>query len=178
MPLAMLKQVVGRCPTIESATCQCSAGVFGAKLTKVIIDSAKPGRKVLRVVIADDTAAIRDSMSNLIGRLADVAIVGLAKNGTEALEMIQTLKPDVATLDIRMPGLSGIKVLEAISREQLPVDVIMLTGLEETEYKHKCLSLGAKHFFHKAMEFERVVDVLKQRAAELNGSVAPSLTEL
>jgi two-component system, NarL family, response regulator DesR len=149
--------------------------LFGVKLARVSNDSAKPGRKVLRVVIADDTAAIRDSMSNLIGRLADVAIVGMAKTGTEALEMIQTLKPDIATLDIRMPGLSGIKVLEAISREQLSVEVIMLTGLEEAEYKKKCLSLGAKHFFHKAMEFECVVDVLKQRAAEINGGVAPSV---
>ena len=112
-------------------------------------------------------------MSNLIARLPDVEIVGLAETGTEALDMIRSLNPDVATMDIRMPGLSGIKVLEAIRREKLPVTVIMLTGLDESEYKKKCLSLGAKHFFHKAMEFESVVDVLRQHAAELNGTPQP-----
>jgi YesN/AraC family two-component response regulator len=133
----------------------------------------KSERKRLRVLIADDTAAIRDSMSNLIARLRDVEIVGLAQTGTEALEMIRKLKPDIATLDIRMPELSGIKVLEAIRREKLPVMVIMLTGLEEPEYQRKCFALGAKHFFHKAMEFESVVDVLKAHAAELNAGTPP-----
>jgi two-component system response regulator YesN len=135
--------------------------------------SDRSGRKRLRVLIADDTATIRESMSSLIMRLQDVEIVGLAQTGTEALEMIRTLKPDVATLDIRMPGLSGIKVLEAIRKEKLEVTVIMLTGLEEAEYQRKCFALGAKHFFHKAMEFESVIDVLKIQAAQLNGAIPP-----
>jgi two-component system, chemotaxis family, protein-glutamate methylesterase/glutaminase len=122
-------------------------------------------------LIADDTAAIRNSMSNLISRLPDVEIVGVAQTGTEALEKIRSLKPDVATLDIRMPEMSGINVLEAIQRDGLVLTVIMLTGLEEAEYRRKCLALGARYFFHKATEFELVVDVLKQRAAQLNEEV-------
>ncbi len=127
-----------------------------------------PARRRLRLLIADDTAAIRESMSNLISRLPEVEIVGLAQTGTEALEMMRSLKPDAATLDIRMPGLSGIKVLEAMAREGLDVMVMVLTGLEEAEYRRKCLALGAKHFFHKATEFEMVVEVLKREAVELN----------
>ena len=125
-------------------------------------------QKRLRVLIADDTAAIRESMSNLISRLPEVEIVGLAQTGTEALELMRSLKPDVATLDIRMPGLSGIKVLEAMREEGLKIMVMVLTGLEETEYRQKCLALGAKHFFHKTTEFEMVVEVLKREAGELN----------
>ena len=128
-------------------------------------------RKKLKVLIADDTAAIRNSMSNLISRLPDVEIVGVAQTGTEALEKIRSLKPDVATLDIRMPEMSGINVLEALQRDGLVLTVIMLTGLEEAEYKRKCLALGARYFFHKATEFELVVDVLKERAARLNEEV-------
>jgi DNA-binding NarL/FixJ family response regulator len=120
-------------------------------------------------LIADDTAAIRDSMSNLISRLQDVEIVGQAQTGTQALQMIRTLKPHVATLDIRMPELSGINVLTELKREGPDVAVIMLSGLTETEYRRKCLALGAKYFFHKATEFELVVDVLKERARALNG---------
>jgi DNA-binding NarL/FixJ family response regulator len=131
--------------------------------------ATKLPRKRLKVVIADDTAAIRDSMSNLISRLPDVEIVGLAQTGTQALELIRTLKPDVATLDIRMPELSGINVLDAIRKEALPVTVIVMSGLAEAEYRRKCLALGAKYFFHKATEFELVVEVLNERARALNG---------
>ena len=127
----------------------------------------------MRVLIADDTAAIRESLSALVKRLEDVEIVGLAENGSQALEMIRSLKPDVATLDIRMPGANGIKVLETIQKEQLGVVVTVLTGLDEAEYRNKCLSLGAKHFFHKATEFEKVIEVLKQYAANLNEPDAP-----
>jgi len=129
------------------------------------------GRKRLRVLIADDTAAIRDSMSNLISRLADVEIVGQAQTGTQALELMRSLKPHVATLDIRMPELSGINVLTAVRREGLDLTVIMLSGLGEMEYRKKCLELGAKYFFHKATEFEMVVDVLKEQARALNAGV-------
>ncbi|MDB6020264.1 MAG: DNA-binding response regulator [Pedosphaera sp.] len=130
----------------------------------------QPARKRLRVVIADDTAAIRESLSALVSRLEDVEIVGLAETGTQALEMIRALKPHVATLDIRMPGINGIKALEAIRHEQLNVAVIVLTGLGEAEYRKKCLSLGAKYFLHKATEFETVIDVLKEHATQLNTS--------
>ncbi len=132
-------------------------------------DATKALRKQLRVLIADDTAAIRDSMSNLISRLPDVEIVGQATTGTEALEKIRALKPDVATMDIRMPGLSGIHVLSELKREGPVVTVIMLSGLAEAEYRKKCLALGASYFFHKATEFELVVEVLKERARALNG---------
>src|ERR1700761_9695277 len=88
-------------------------------------------RKRLRVLIADDTAAIRSSMTNLISRIADVEIVGQAQTGTEALDMIRTLKPHIATLDIRMPELSGINVLTELKREGSLTDVIMLSGLAE-----------------------------------------------
>jgi DNA-binding NarL/FixJ family response regulator len=131
-------------------------------------------RKTLRVLIADDTAAIRESLSALVARLDGIEIVGLAEDGTKALELIRSLKPDVATLDIRMPGINGIKVLENINREQLPVAVIVMTGLGEAEYREKCLALGAKHFFHKSTEFEMVIDVLKQYAANLNTSPPPT----
>jgi YesN/AraC family two-component response regulator len=121
----------------------------------------------LRVLIADDTAAIRQSMSNLISGVDNVEIVGLAQNGAEALEVIRTLKPDVVTLDIRMPKLNGIEVLEAIRREKLAVTVIIMTGLEETEYRRRCLALGAHYYFHKTTEFEQVVKVVQERAALL-----------
>lgn len=132
-------------------------------MTRAVAGS--PSTKRFRVLIADDSAAIRESLSALISRLKNVEIVGLARTGSEALELIRTLKPDAVTLDIRMPELNGIGTLEVIKREQLEVMVIVLTGLDEDEYRRKCLELGAKYFFHKSTEFEMVIDVLTEHAA-------------
>jgi YesN/AraC family two-component response regulator len=128
----------------------------------------RPRRKLLRVVIADDTAAIRASLSALISRLNDVEIVGLAETGAEALDLARRLKPDAMTLDIRMPEMNGMQVLEAMRRENLKVLTIVLTGLEGEEYSEKCLKLGASHFFHKSTEFEQGINVLKEQAERLN----------
>jgi two-component system response regulator YesN len=84
--------------------------------------------------------------------------------------MIRKLKPDVVTLDIRMPEMNGIKVLEAIKQEKLSVTPIMLSGVGEDQYRDKCLSLGAEHFFDKATEFELLLQVLSQKVAELEGN--------
>ena len=124
-------------------------------------------RKTVRVVIADDSASIRNSLAALIRRLRDVEIVGIAHNGAEALEIIRAQQPDVVTLDIRMPGMTGLEVLEVMQREQLGPTVIMLTGLGEAEYEQKCRELGAHYFFEKATEFEKVLELLDERARGL-----------
>lgn len=128
-------------------------------------------QKRLRVVIADDSAAIRHSLSALIARLENVEIVGMAQTGLEALQLVRKLKPDVLTLDMRMPEMSGIKVLEAIKRDGLEVMVIVLTGLEEAEYRRKCMELGAKHFFNKATEFELLIELLGDQSGRLEAGL-------
>src|SRR4029077_15904256 len=98
-----------------------------------------PPLKRFRVLIADDSEAIRQSLSALISRVKNVEIVGLARTGSEALELIRTFKPDAVTLDIRMPELNGMHVLEGIKREGLEVMPIMMTGVTEDEYRRKCM---------------------------------------
>lgn len=124
----------------------------------------------LRVLIADDSASIRTSLGSLISRLPNVEVVGLAENGREAIELIHRLKPDAVTLDVRMPDLSGINVLEWIKKERLELTVIVLTGVAEMEYRRKCLELGASYFFHKSTEFETAIDVLAGLARQRENS--------
>ena len=125
-------------------------------------------RKRTRVLIADDSAAIRASLSALLSRLPGIEIAGVAITGSEALHMARSLKPDVITLDVRMPELTGIQVLEILQKEQLHPVVIMLTGMTEVEYQRKCLELGAKYFFHKTTEFEKVIEILLAHNQQLN----------
>jgi YesN/AraC family two-component response regulator len=133
-----------------------------------VINEAPNPAKRTRVLIADDSPAIRSSLAALIARLPGVEIVGLAQTGTEALDLVRTLKPHVVTLDLHMPKLSGIKVLETIRHDPFQPTIIVLTGLDEMEYQRKCMDLGAKFFFHKATEFEKVIDILTDHNRLLN----------
>jgi YesN/AraC family two-component response regulator len=121
-----------------------------------------------RVLIADDSEAVRNALSSLIARLPGIEIVGTARNGIEALDVLRKLKPDVLTLDIRMPDMNGLQVLEEIRKEAMKPSptIIVLTGLAEDEYKQRCTQLGAEYFFNKATEFEKVIDILANRAAQ------------
>src|SRR5260370_3830696 len=125
-------------------------------------ETARP----LKVLIADDSASIRAAVGSWISRLPNVEVVGLAENGREAIEQIHQLKPDAVTLDVRMPDLSGINVLEWIKKEGLELMVIVLTGVVEMEYRRKCLELGASFFFHKSTEFEKAIEVLADLARQ------------
>ncbi|MDB6110696.1 MAG: hypothetical protein JWR69_2446 [Pedosphaera sp.] len=138
-------------------------------------DATNSALKRTRLLIADDSAAIRSSLAALISRLPGVEIVGLAQTGAEALKLVRALKPDVVTLDLRMPEMNGLSVLEAMRNEQPKPLIIVLTGLAEMEYRRKCLELGANFFFHKSTEFEKVIEILIGHSRELNqpGSHVP-----
>jgi YesN/AraC family two-component response regulator len=132
--------------------------------------SDQQSAKRLRVLVADDSAEIRNSLSHLIARLSGVELVGTAANGLEALKLVRELKPDVITLDIRMPGMNGLAVLAAIAREPVKPRVMVLTSFVTPEYRQECLNLGAEHFFDKTTEFELALDLLAESAARLNPS--------
>jgi DNA-binding NarL/FixJ family response regulator len=116
----------------------------------------------MKIFIADDSAMLRERLVALISDLEGMEVVGQAGDAPEALEAIQRLKPDVAVLDIRMPGGNGIHVLEAVKRQATPPVVIMLTAIAYPQYRRKCLEAGADFFLDKTTEFERVADVLRQ----------------
>src|SRR4051812_3314508 len=117
----------------------------------------------IRILIADDSAPVRSSLSALLARVPGTEVVAVAQNGREALELIRTHVPDVITLDIRMPELTGLAVLEILQKERISAIIIILTGLAEEEYRQRCLELGASHFFHKATEFEKVIEILNDQ---------------
>jgi YesN/AraC family two-component response regulator len=119
---------------------------------------------MLKIVIADDSAIIRERLAVLISDLEGVELVGQASNAPEAIEITQRLRPDVVILDIRMPGGNGIQVLEVIKANEAGPLIIMLTAFPYPQYRKKCLEAGAEYFFDKATEFERVAQVVKQFA--------------
>ncbi len=98
----------------------------------------------INVLIADDSAMARKVLSELIGRIPGVRVVGLAQNGLQAVELTQRLKPDLLLLDIVMPVMDGLKALERIMAEQ-PTPTLLCTALplENPQEVEKWKALGA-----------------------------------
>ena len=115
----------------------------------------------MKVLIVDDSAVVRVRLADLLLEVEGVESVAQAENGQQALELVKSLKPDVAIVDVRMPRSSGIDLLEDVRKSKQTLKVIMLTNYPTPENREKCLSLGADYFFDKSSEIEEVVNALK-----------------
>lgn len=102
----------------------------------------------LDVLVVDDSSLMRKLITDLLESDPGVKVVGTAGDGLEALQQIAALRPDVVTLDVEMPRMSGLEALERIMRE-MPLPVIMLSGLTRPEVTLTALELGAVDFVLK-----------------------------
>jgi len=118
--------------------------------------------------MADDSKIYRTYMIDLLSRVKRIEIVGQAEDSPSAVEAIERLKPDVAILDIRMPGGDGILALETIKRNKVNPKTIMFTNYPYPQYRKKCMDAGADYFFDKSTEFEKLVETLKELAQEVS----------
>lgn len=117
---------------------------------------------IMRVLLADDSDLILVRLQESLSVCKGLEIVGVTKNGTEALESIRILKPDVAVLDIRMPGLNGLQVLKEIRKEDDKVKIIILTLYSSEYYKKMAIQSGADYLFSKVDDFDKVSLVLEE----------------
>ena len=114
-----------------------------------------PDRRTIRILLADDHAVFRDGLRKLLENANDIAIVGEASNGNEALDLLAKLKPDILLLDLRMPPKDGLAVLEEVNFDFLPTKVIVLTAAEDDRDVIRAMRRGARGV------------VLKQSASDL-----------
>ena len=121
----------------------------------------------MKVFIVDDSAVVRERLLGLLSEAADVQVIGEAEGCQEASSDIRKLKPDAVILDIRMPDGSGIDVLKVIKKMKTPPMVIMFTNYPYPQYRKKCIEAGADFFFDKSTEFQKVTELLKQMAADM-----------
>lgn len=111
----------------------------------------------ISVVIVDDSAFMRKSLSIMLESDPDIKVIGTARNGQEGLELVKNLRPDVATLDIEMPVMDGLTALKKIMNE-CPTSVIMVSSLttEGADSTLKALELGAVDFIPKELSYVNV----------------------
>lgn len=108
-------------------------------------------KKKIKVLVVDDTIVYRKAVSDIVEELPETELLGVAHNGKIALSKIQSLKPDLITLDIEMPVMNGIELLEEIQRQNIKVGVVMLSTLtaQGSDMTLKALELGAFDFMLK-----------------------------
>jgi DNA-binding NarL/FixJ family response regulator len=105
--------------------------------------------EVIRVLLADDHPAFRLGLRVLMERAVGLEMVAEARDGQEALEMIERLLPDVAVLDCQLPGLDGTQVAQEIQRQGLPVRVLALSAYADDRYVREMLKAGAAGYLLK-----------------------------
>ncbi len=127
-----------------------------------------PLRLPIRLVVVDDHPLILAGLERLFRLEGDFELVAKCVNADEALEAVRTHRPDVLVLDLRLPGRRGLDVLEAIQREGLPIQTVLLTGAIHEDELMDALRLGARGVVLKEMAPELLVRCIRKvRAGEL-----------
>ena len=116
----------------------------------------------LRVMIADDDPDIRALLTALIGRTDDLYLVGAAEDTNGAIELARTSSPDVAVLDLSMPGGGGIAAAIAIARELPNVKIVAFTSLDTLDAQVDVMRAGAASFLVKGAPPEEILKTIRQ----------------
>jgi DNA-binding NarL/FixJ family response regulator len=119
----------------------------------------------VRVLIADDHPLFREGMRGRLDRVADVAVVGEAASGDEAVELAHKLEPDVILMDIKMPGLNGIEATREIQRANPQIGILVLTMFEDDDSVFAAMRAGAKGYLLKDSGGEGVVRAIRAVAS-------------
>ena len=117
--------------------------------------------KQVRIVLADDHPVVLAGLRLVIAAAADLAVVGEAASGPQALEMVRRLKPDIAIVDISLPGLNGIVLTRQLLAENPALGVIVLTLHEEQNLVDQALEAGARGYVLKKSAAECLIQAIR-----------------
>ncbi len=121
--------------------------------------------EIITVLIADDHPIVRAGLRMMIERAADIHIIDEAGDGKTALEAIENLTPQVAVLDIEMPGMTGLDVVREIQKRKLPTLAIILTLFDDRDIFERAISLGAAGYILKDSAPQDIVSGIRRVAA-------------
>jgi DNA-binding NarL/FixJ family response regulator len=117
---------------------------------------------VIRVLLADDHRIVREGLRRIIEDDGEMEVVAEAADGREALRLCLEAKPDVAVVDISMPGLDGLEVISRLKAERPELPVLVLTMHEEEQYVIRSVSAGAMGYITKRSAPEQLVGAIRQ----------------
>ncbi|MCI8641431.1 MAG: sporulation transcription factor Spo0A [Clostridia bacterium] len=121
-------------------------------------------KEKINILIADDNQEFAKTLASYIQEQEDMEVIGIAKDGKEAVEMITNVTPDIALLDVIMPHLDGIGVLEKISVTKIDKrpTCIMLSAVGQDKITQKAVSLGAEYYVVKPFDIELLIKRMRE----------------
>ncbi|MCP4360986.1 MAG: response regulator transcription factor [Chloroflexi bacterium] len=120
---------------------------------------------MMKVIICDDQAIIREGLELLLKLESEIEIVGLAPNGFEAVEMVEQESPDLVLMDLKMPGMNGVEATRRIRTQHPTVKVLVLTTYDDDEWVFDAIRAGASGYLLKDTPREAVIDAIKGTVA-------------
>ncbi len=118
---------------------------------------------MLKIMLADDEGIVIDSLKYIINRnFGDNCIVEFAKSGRTVIELAERFRPDIAIMDIHMPGINGIEAMREIKKMYSQVVFIVMSAFDKFDYAKEAINLGVIEYLHKPVEQKKIVDVLKR----------------
>lgn len=117
----------------------------------------------IRCLVADDHATLRDVLVDLLAA-GGVDVVGVASDGPEAIARAGELRPDVALVDVRMPGLSGLEVARRLTDAALPTRVLLVTGESDAGLEQAAADAGARGIVLKGGPLDDLLDAVRAAA--------------
>jgi len=115
----------------------------------------------IRVILADDHAVVRQGIRQFLETGSNITVVAEASDGLEAIKLIREHRPDVAVLDIQMPGQSGIEVTRTLRAERFPVGILILTAFDDEPYIRAVLQAGANGYVLKTADAQEIVEAVQ-----------------
>jgi len=130
----------------------------------------------MKVLLADDSNHILSWLKEMLSAFAQVEVVAAVKNGKDALSALRALKPDLAIVDLKMPGLSGLEVLREIRKVDKDIKFIILTFYAYDPYRQSAVKAGVDYFFSKVDDSEKVQAVVAELLEKENQSASQDFT--
>jgi len=132
----------------------------------------------VKVCLADDNRELVALLNEYISAQPDLEIVGLAYNGNECLEIVEKTKPDVLILDIIMPHLDGLAVLERLNELGLKAqtNVIMLSAFGQEDVTKKAVDLGASYYLLKPFDMEKLISTIREISGKKHSLVQKTIS--
>lgn len=131
---------------------------------------------VIRILLVDDHALVREGTRRLLEMESDVLVVAEASSGEEAIELTCKLRPDIAVMDIAMPGMGGIEATRAIKKDCPETAVLILSAYDDEPYLLALLDAGAAGFLLKNVHSQELIQAIRA-VARGESVLQPSLAE-
>lgn len=119
---------------------------------------------MINVVLVDDHELVRTGFRMILEQQPDIDISGEAGSAEEGLRLIRSLSPDIAMVDVHMPGMSGIELTERVNRSKLATNIVIVTVVDDARFPKRLLDAGALGYLTKGCSADELVSAVRQVA--------------